>query len=65
MAGETLCATNITLAFFIVICLTGSMPAADNMYKTEQNIAATIKYLSDDIGQRSYRDINKLNMAAD
>ncbi|GEM_PF-3379669 len=49
----------------LLILLTSATSEAFEMDKLKQNLILTIKYLSHDIGQRSYLDMEKLNRTAD
>jgi Zn-dependent M28 family amino/carboxypeptidase len=53
--------------FVILLFIFFSVSAVQGitMESIKSNLAATVKYLSHDIGERSYRDIDKLNKAAD
>lgn len=65
ITGNSVRMINILVVSSILIFLTSAALANEKMDDIKQNLTATVKYLSQGIGQRSYRDIEKLNRAAD
>lgn len=49
---------------FLLTGLLFTVPAHAHMEATKQNLIDTVRYLSAEIGERSYRDIEKLNRTA-
>jgi len=56
---------NLFVVFSILVSLNSTTFEDIKMEGVKSNLISTVRYLSQDIGQRSYLDIQKLNKAAD
>lgn len=55
----------ITALVFTAAAVFGNMSGTINTDEIKTNLSSTVRYLSETVGQRSYRDIDKLNKSAD